>query len=336
MAQPDDLATAVERAARRRAGLVIGVRHRTGDVEVAGSARGAPAPDGSSLFEIGSVTKTFTALLLADGVVRGDWALTTPVRELLPAGTRVPSRDGAEITLEQLATHSSGLPRSPRRILLRSTIDVFRGIDPYADLTTAGLLAALETTRLERRPGTPAVNYSNFGAGLLGAAMSHATGTAFGPLVQTRICEPLGLRDTTTDDLLTNAQRERLVIGHHRGAREADPWPLAGIAGAGALRSTADDLLRYLEAQLHPDDSPLADAIRLTQQPRPLRRGPIGLGWMRNDKPDPLWWHNGGTGGYRSFVGFIPEKQVAVVVLSNQARMVDLLGMRRLRVAAEA
>jgi D-alanyl-D-alanine-carboxypeptidase/D-alanyl-D-alanine-endopeptidase len=94
-------------------------------------------------------------------------------------------------------------------------------------------------------------------------------------------------------------------------------------------------VLRYLAAQLEPDTTPLADAVRLTQQPRIEGRQPIGLGWLFNDGPDPLWWHNGGTGGFRSFAGFVPARRTAVVVLSNHARSVDLLGLRTLRLVTE-
>ncbi|WP_180923739.1 serine hydrolase domain-containing protein [Nocardioides marinisabuli] len=263
---------------------MVGVRERDGSTRVVGRAREGAVPDGRSLHEIGSITKTFTALL---------------------PGTRVPARDGVEITLAHLATH------------------------------TSGLLEALGRARLRRTPGTGTVHYSNLGVGVLGQALAHATGTSYGDLVQQRVCAPLGLVATATDDRLSDEQRSRLVPGHRRRSAPAAPWPLAGMPGAGALRSTVDDLLVYLEAQLDPASTPLGEAVRLTQQPRVTRGQTIGLGWLRHDRPDHLWWHNGGTGGYRSFVGFVPAERVAVVVLSNHARSVDLLALRRLRLAVE-
>jgi D-alanyl-D-alanine-carboxypeptidase/D-alanyl-D-alanine-endopeptidase len=320
----------VERAARRRAGLVVGVR-RGDETSVVGRAHEGPDPDGRTLHEIGSITKTFTSLLLADGVVRGEWSLDDPVRSLLPGGTDVPSRDGVEITLAHLATHTSGLPHAPVP-LVRGSVEMLRGRDPYADLTTDGLLEALAAARLRRTPGTGGVHYSNLGVGVLGQALAHATGTSYGALVEQRVCRPLGLVDTATHDRLSAEQRSRLVPGHRGRRRPAAAWPLDGMPGAGALHSTVDDLLRYLGAQLDPDSTPLGDAVRLTQRPRVEGRQPIGLGWLRNDRPARLWWHNGGTGGFRSFAGFVPDRHVAVAVLSNHSRSVDLLGLRTLRV----
>lgn len=330
----DDVEAVLARATRRRAGVVVGIRDRDGSTRVLGRAREGADPDGRSLHEIGSITKTFTSLLLADGVVRGEWRLDTPVRELLPPGTRVPERDGVEITLAHLASHTSGLPSLPVPAL-RGTVEMLRGRDPYRDLTPDGLLEALGRARLRRTPGSGAVHYSNLGVAVLGQAIAHATGTSYGDLVRRRVCTPLGLVDTATHGGLTDEQRSRLVPGHHRRSAPADPWPLEGMPGAGALRSTVDDLLVYLEAQLDPGSTPLAEAVRLTQQPRVTHGQTIGLGWLRHDRPDHLWWHNGGTGGYRSFAGFVPAEQVAVVVLSNHARSVDLLALRRLRLAAD-
>ena len=141
----------LERGVRRRAGLVIGVL-RDGATSVRGRSADGALLDGRSMFEIGSITKTFTSLLLADGVVRGDWALSTPVRDLLPAGTHVPSSVGVEITLEHLATHTSGLPNAPIPIVAGS-VEMLRGRDPYARLTADGLLRALGRAKLKRTPG---------------------------------------------------------------------------------------------------------------------------------------------------------------------------------------
>jgi CubicO group peptidase (beta-lactamase class C family) len=322
----------LERGVRRRAGLVIGVL-RDGVTSVRGRSADGAVLDGRSMFEIGSVTKTFTSLLLADGVVRGEWTLATPVRDLLPAGTSVPSSAGVEITLEHLATHTSGLPSAPLPIVAGS-VEMLRGRDPYARLTADGLLRAVGRARLRRTPGTGSIHYSNLGVGVLGLALAHATGRSYADLVEERICRPLGLVDTTVDGHLSVVQRSRMVPGHRGRGKPVASWPLDGMPAAGALRSTADDLLRYLSAQLNPDDTQLADAIRLTQVHREDSKLTIGLGWVRLDKPHQLWWHNGGTGGYRSFAGFIPGQQVAVVVLSNTARSVDLLGLRALRSAA--
>lgn len=333
MGKTGEVERLLARGSHSRAGLVLGLR-RDGHGCVQGRARQGPDPDGRTLFEIGSITKTFTALLLADGALRGEWDLDAPVRTLLPSGVVVPRRDGVEITLAHLATHTSGLPNAPIPVL-RGSLEMLHGRDPYAGLTLDGLLQSLAEARLRRTPGTGGLHYSNLGVGVLGAALAHATGTPYGELVEQRVCRPLGLVDTAAHDRLDADQRARLVPGHRRRGAPAAPWPLDGLPGAGALRSTADDLLRYLQAQLEPDSTVLADAIRLTQRPRSAKRAAMGLGWVRNDGAHPLWWHNGGTGGFRSFAGFVPDRKVAVVVLSSSARSVDRLGVRALKVAAE-
>ncbi|HXH78879.1 serine hydrolase domain-containing protein [Nocardioides sp.] len=319
----------VDRGVRRRAGLVIGVLS-DGETSVCGRAADGGRLDGSTLFEIGSVTKTFTSLLLADGVVRGDWSLGTPVRDLLPAGVTVPAKDGVEITLEHLATHTSGLPSAPLPIV-PGTLKMLRGHDPYAGLTEDGLLRALGAAKLRRTPGSGSMHYSNLGVAVLGAALAHAVGRSYADLVVERICDPLGLADTRVDAQLSAEQRSRLVPGHRGRGKPTAAWPLEGLPAAGALRSSTDDLLLFLTAQLHPDQSPLAKAIRLAHVRRKDPRRPIGLGWMRIDRPELMWWHNGGTGGYRSFVGFRPGRRDGVVALSNHSHGVDRLALRALR-----
>ena len=187
----------LERGVRRRAGLVIGVL-RDGVTSVRGRSADGAVLDGRSMFEIGSITKTFTSLLLADGAVRREWALATPVRDLLPADASVPSRDGVEIALEHLATHTSGLPNAPIPIVAGS-VEMLRGRDPYARITSDGLLHALGTAKLKRTPCSGPVHYSNLGVGILGAALANACGMSFADLVAARICGPLGLMDIVTD-----------------------------------------------------------------------------------------------------------------------------------------
>lgn len=322
---------AAERLARRRVGVVVAAGP-PGDTHVAarGDTGRGEAPDAHTLFEIGSITKTFTTLLLADGVVRGRWRLDTPVRELLPAGVEVPSRDGEQITLQHLATHTSGLPRSPARLGLRENLAYLRrGTDPYADLTEQDVLDGLGGVRLRRAPGRGTPAYSNLGAGLLGIALATATGTDFGTLVRDRICASLGLSDTATDDLLTAEQRRRSAVGHRSRGRPADPWPLPGIPGAGALRSTATDLMRYLAAQLDPSRTALADAIRLTHATPPGGPTQMGLGWHRAGSG--VLWHNGGTGGFRSIAVVDHLGGVAATTLVNQTRGADMTTFRLLR-----
>jgi CubicO group peptidase (beta-lactamase class C family) len=277
------------------------------------------------------VTKVFTATLLAAAVVRGEVRLDTPVRDLLP-GVSLPSRDGAQITLEHLATHRSGLPRSPRGLRVAGSLALLRGRNPYAGFEEEDLLNGLAGTRLRRTPGTGRPAYSNAGFGLLGVALARSAGTTYDDLVADRVCRPLGLRDTVTPHTATPDHRTRWASGHRGRSLSAEDWVLSGIAGAGALRSTADDILTFLGSQLDPESTPLADALRLAHEIRVTgRRDGKALGWTTLLQEPPLWWHDGGTGGFRSFAGFVPSRRRAVVVLTNSSRFVDLIALRLLR-----
>ncbi|MFN3601742.1 MAG: serine hydrolase domain-containing protein [Dietzia sp.] len=322
---------ATERLARRRVGLVVGGGPSTEMSIASGGDDGrGEVPDAGTLFEIGSITKTFTALLLADGVIRGDWRLDTPVRDLVPAGVEVPSRDGVQITLQHLATHTAGLPRSPVRLGLRENVAYLRtGADPYAGLTEDDVLQSVCDARLTRVPGRGKPKYSNLGFGLLGTAMTTGTGLDFGTLVRDRVCGPLGMADTVVDAQMTTDQRRRTAVGFRSRRRPADPWPLAGIAGAGALRSTASDMVRYLAAQVDPASTGLGDAIRLTHATPPGGPQQMGLGWHRAG--DQSLWHNGGTGGFRSIAIMSPGSGTVVLALVNQNRGADLTAFRLMR-----
>jgi CubicO group peptidase (beta-lactamase class C family) len=316
----------------RRIGLVLGCR-AGGEHRIVGYGRlrtGAPdTPDGDTISEIGSITKVFTGLLLADLAEQGIVGLDDPLASYLPSWVRVPTRGERQITLGDLASHTGGLPRDPKGTLGRWLGDRH---NPYAGLSVEELYAGLARTRLRRRPGR--AKYSNLGAGLLGQALARAAGQPYEDLVRERICVPLDLADTMITP--TGEQTARLATGHTRRGRPVPPFQLPALAGAGALRSTATDLLRFLEANLDPGHSPLADQLERTQQPRVGRPGRwgVGLGWSIARPPQaagPVLWHNGGTSGFRSFAALDREAGTAVVVLSNTARSVDRLGLRLLK-----
>jgi serine-type D-Ala-D-Ala carboxypeptidase/endopeptidase len=191
---------------------------------------------------------------------------------------------------------------------------------------------------LRRRPGKR-VKYSNLGAGLLGQALAHAAGQPYEQLVRGRICVPLGMPDTMI--VPTGEQTARLATGYTRRGRPAPPFELPALADAGALRSTAADLLCLLRANLDPARTPLAAQLERTQHPRlrAAKRMQVGLGWLIARPPGaagPVLWHNGGTGGFRSFAAVARETGTAVVVLSNTARSVDRLGLRLLKALSGA
>ncbi|MGW6916504.1 serine hydrolase domain-containing protein [Kitasatospora sp. NPDC054939] len=318
-------------------------------VEIRGAGRTGASPDATpggdgapgadTLFEIGSVTKVFTALALARLTLAGPTELDEPLADLvadaMPPGSSVPAKGGEAITLKHLATHTAGLPRLPKGMLLPALITPHKP-DPYADCTTDKLLAGLGSTRLRARPGH-SFRYSNLGAGLLGLALARREGTTFEELVAREICRPLGLDDTVIT--VGEEQAGRLARGHSARRRPVAPWHLADLAGAGALRSTAADLAVFMRAQLAGGgDGPLAAAIDLSREVK-HRVNPfawVHLGWLGH-RLHPRQgghlqiWHNGGTGGFASFMAFDPEKQVGVIALANTRRSPDQLAIRLLR-----
>jgi len=292
---------------------------------------GTAKPD--SLFEIGSVTKTFTGLILAQMVERGKVRLDQPVRELLPAGT-ISKPDGQEISLLDLVTQHSGLPRMP---------DNFNPADPsnpYADYNAAALYQFVAQQGL-RKPADAPFLYSNLGFGLLGQALSNRAGRSYAQLLEQEVTKPLGLEDTVVS--LSPQQKSRFIQGHTANYQDARPWDLDSLAGAGAIRSTADDMLTYLEANLHPEKLALSkstsssartlpDAIKLSHELRntAMPGMHIAFAWLQVDA-NGSYWHNGGTGGYNSFVFFNPQEDYAAVVLVNrtvgpQGGLADLIG----------
>ncbi|MEM7811920.1 MAG: serine hydrolase domain-containing protein [Planctomycetota bacterium] len=316
--------------------LVVGLltpdggRFVTGRGEV---APGGPLPDGRTLFEIGSITKTFTTLLLAGEVVAGRIALDDPLGPSLPDGWALPDRAGRPVTFEEVATHTSGLPPLPPNFHGALMLEALVGLDPltnpYAKITPERIAAGLPMIVMPEVE-EPAFLYSNLAVGLLGDALAEREKTDYGTLVRGRVTGPLGMDETFIDVPASHANRR---VGGTRGGQPVEAWDFAGLAAAGALRSTAADMLTYLEAQLGRTETPLADAIALTQTPRRElgRRSGIGLGWMYYDAPadrggSRVWTHNGGTGGFTSFAAFEPRADVAVIVLSNRGPDLANLG----------
>jgi D-alanyl-D-alanine-carboxypeptidase/D-alanyl-D-alanine-endopeptidase len=296
-------------------GMVVGIIDANGRriVSHGTTAKGGKQPvDGDTVFEIGSATKVFTSLLLADMVARGEVALSDPVSKYLPASVKVPERGGKKITLEHLATHTSGLPRLPSNLAPKDPAN------PYADYTVNQLNEYLRTETLSRDIGAQ-YEYSNLGAGLLGHVLALRARKDYETLVRTRILEPLGMKSTSI--ALSKAMRERLAAGHDAELNPAANWDLPTLAGAGALRSTANDMLTFLAAQLGYTKTALAEpmaAMLAVRHPTSIGNTEIGLGWHISKLGDrEVVWHNGGTGGYRSFMGFDPKARTGVVVLSN-------------------
>ncbi|MEU0137631.1 serine hydrolase domain-containing protein [Streptomyces sp. NPDC006296] len=296
-------------AARGPAAAVAAVR----GTERVVLCRGPAGPD--TRFETGSLTKTFTALLLAELAARGEVRYGDRADRYLPF--RLP---GPPLTLLHLATHTSGLPRLPPGLLARAVRSGWLS-NPYAGFHEDDLLASLRRTRLRHSPGIR-VQYSNFGGGLLGHVLARAaggTGGDYAALLAERVTGPLGLLDT---DCSANGPQ---ATGHWHG-RPRPALLMPGLVAAGAVRSSARDLLRLLTLLLHPDTAPgpvLRTALAEVQRPRlvvPRTGSRLCLVWNLRPRPDgPLVHHSGGTRGFTAFAGFLPASDTALVALTNTA-----------------
>ena len=272
------------------------------------------ALDADSVFEIGSISKVFTALLFADMVVRGEVSPGDPVAKLLPANVRVPEFQDKPITLLDLATYMSGLPRMPSNFAAKDKSN------PFADYTVENLYAFLADHQLRFAPGTH-YEYANLGFGLLGHALELSAVMGYEELVISRICAPLGMDDTRIT--LSGSMQSRLARGHNSRLEPVANWDIPTLAGAGALRSTANDLFKFLEMALGNRSSPLAPAMAMTlgeRHPTERPRVEVGLGWfLSTSYKDEIVWKDGGTGGYATFVGFSMKSHRASILLSNTA-----------------
>lgn len=316
---------------KKTPGIVVGLVNDKGMQIVAWGKSGNKAGetlDGATLFEIGSITKVFTTIVLTDMAAKGELKLDDPAQGLLPSGVKMPAREGKEITLYNLATHTSGMPRIPSNMLDMDETN------PYAAYTPEKLYAFLNTYE-PSKPAGSASSYSNLGMGLLGHILSLKAGKSYEDLVFSRICAPLGM--TSTRITLTREDSAHLAEGHDAGGKAVRNWDFDALAGCGALRSSAEDMLRFLAANMGLVDSPLLSAMRETHSRREslgVEGLDIGLGWMLQRQDSTLTvWHDGGTGGYRSFAGFSPDRGLGVVVLTNSFCDIDDIGLHILNPA---
>lgn len=300
---------------RQSVGIVVGVLDAQGRRVIAyGSSgpQGARDLDADSLYEIGSVTKVFTSLLLSDMVVRHEVSLTDPVQTYLPAGTRVPERGGRAITFVDIATHTSGLPRMPANFHPKDERN------PYFDYPSELAVQFLSSYQLTRDIGA-SYEYSNFAVALMGQALAQRVGTDYETALRQRILDPLQM--TSTAITLSPELQARLVHGHDAAMKEVPNWDLQWFAPAGALRSSTNDLLTFLGAMLGYRKTSLAPAMAGmldVRRPASMPGLQVALAWnVRELHGRSLVWHSGATGGYSSFIGYDPTVRAAVVVLSN-------------------
>ena len=303
-------------------GIVVGVVTPQGTHTIAygTTAKGGSQKVGAdTVYDIGSVTKVFTALALADMAQHGEVALDDPVAKYLPKGTALPRDGNREITLADLATHTAGLPLRPDNLTPK---------DPdnkYAEYGEADLYAFLAHYKPPHPIGS-AYDYSNPGFGLLGIALARRAGTDYDTLIEQRILKPLGMGDTARKP--TSSMQNRTAQGYSYDVASVDLTPAehwdfgSGVAGAGGYRSTATDMMKLLQAILGLRPSPLSPAFTaMTKTRRPGGMMPataIALAWNILDQDGrEIAWKNGSVGGFRAFVGYDAAARIGVVVLVN-------------------
>jgi CubicO group peptidase (beta-lactamase class C family) len=279
--------------------------------------------DENSVYEIGSISKVFTSTILADMVLNNEVNLDDPIEQYLPSDVKVPERNDKKITLEHLATHTSSLPRMPNNFRPKDPTN------PYADYTVENMYDFISGYKLRRDIGEK-YEYSNLGAGLLGHILSLRGQKTYEQLIIERICNVLGMDSTKIT--LTDDMKQRLARGHDPISEVAN-WDIPTFAGAGAIKSTAKDMLTFLAANMGVKKSRLSEAMDKTHKARvdAGKTMKVGLGWhIRDNENTQIIWHNGGTGGYRTFCGFIKEKKIGVAVLSNMNISADDIGFHLL------
>ncbi|MDA0789890.1 MAG: serine hydrolase [Proteobacteria bacterium] len=272
--------------------------------------------DSGAMYQIGNLTEVFTGLLLADAIARGEVTLETPIFDLLPDAAGM----NRAVTMVHLATHFSGLPYLPDNIRMLNS-------DPFRNYDDRSLLSFLRRHQSNYAPGERFL-YSSLGMGLLGYLLEQASGLEYGDLIEQRVSLPLGLTATMVN---TVQARQGLVLqGHSNVFTPVSVWRFEVLAGAGALYSSLDDLVLLVQASLAAPQGALGQSLALTQKVQRQVLGKesgVGLGWLVSGLESPRYWHAGSTGGFKSFLGFDPMKDLGVVVLANaQISEVNELG----------
>lgn len=317
----------VRRFARQTAlvGLSVGVVTKDASVmygygEVVKNTK--QIPNAQTIFEIGSVTKTFTALLLAEAVSQNRINLDDDIRNHLKGNYTNLQFQGEPIRFRHLVNHTSGLPRLPDDLEQQPSYD--EG-DPYKNYSKEMILAYLHKVKLSKRPGTHS-EYSNYGVALLGLLLESAMGRPYEELLTLYVYQPLGMKSTFAN-VPESLKKQMVELYDKNCAFVVTPWNLGDVTPAGGLKSTPEDMMAYMHGQLNN----ATQAIKLSHNQTYMESSGQGVayGWMllTLNNGDHLYWHNGATGGSTSFCAFIPERGVGIVILNNSNNSVDDLGM---------
>jgi CubicO group peptidase (beta-lactamase class C family) len=276
-------------------------------------------PNDDNFFELGSITKSFTAILLAYYAEMGKVKLTDPITKFLPDSVAA-NPELKSITLLNLINHTSGLERMPDNLVPHATDP----LNPYKDYNQQLLYEYLKTCKLKSKPGEQYA-YSNLGVGLLGSILEGVSQSLYEQMVTEVICKPLGM--FSTDQYLNPLLSPRFVQVYNANGQATPAWDFDVLAACGALRSTMNDMLIYAKANLHPGSDPLSKAIKLTHYITFTKDVKIAMAWhVITVNGVDYMFHNGGTNGSSSFLAFNHQKDLAIVVLSNASESTDAVG----------
>lgn len=269
-------------------------------------------PDAHSVYELGSITKTYIGWLVAQAVTEGKLDINTDIRKYLKGAYKNLEREGQPILIRHLLNHSSGLPRLPENLLKLATDQK----NPYKTYGNEQLLKSLQNTKLSAKPGTKSA-YSNYGYGVLGYILEQAYQQPLEQLLNHKLQTILKL------DPISFQPDPALIQGHDESDKPVPAWEFQVLAGAGAIKTTIKNTAAFLQQQIAAEDP----AIRLSQAILDPQLEPkTAYAWQVNplkNHEDTLIWHNGMTGGFSSFYGFFKQKKSGLVILSNVAQPVD-------------
>jgi serine-type D-Ala-D-Ala carboxypeptidase/endopeptidase len=269
--------------------------------------QGGPLPNDDTVFEIGSNTKTFTGILLAQAVIDGKISLDDDIRKFLPGEFPNLEFQGKSIPVRSLITHTSGVPS------YTESVDADNDMNPWQSFTSEKMLGDLHRIRLTRAPGSM-YEYSNVGTALVGLVLEKAYGESYESLLRKFILKPAGM--TSTGLNLIPDKAENLAQAHAKDGTAVPNWIINGIEAAGAIRSSAADMGKYMLFNLNENNA----AAKLSHQRLPTASGPpIGFAWGAQQSPTGyhILSHEGGTNGSSASLRLLPDQQIGIAVLSN-------------------
>ncbi|MCW3123704.1 MAG: hypothetical protein JWQ38_3196 [Flavipsychrobacter sp.] len=325
--QADSIRSIIKRevAAKRIKSIIVGIIDSNGTRQIISegilSDKNPVLPDANTIYEIGSITKVFTSLVMVDMSVKRELDINDPVAKFLPKTVKVPTRNDKEMSLRSLSTHRSGLPRNGYNA------DPKNLDNPFADYTTKQLYEFISNIELNRDIDTK-WQYSNIGYALLGHILTTVEHKDLGVLIDEHICRPLGMRNT----FLSLPPKRKLTVapGHTEYGKPAGNWDFP-LPGGGGLRSNVNDMLTFAAANLGSTKTSILPAMELShikQAKKDGNDGYVTLAWtLWSDDGKYILFKDGGTGGYRSFLGIDKVHKIGVVILSNSNNIITDIGL---------